>query len=458
MPVPPKFIVNLGAGFLTARTRSRLRRKKSGAVPAQQKTFRQLADTFAQTQLWREHGIEAGIDYKQFRERVPLYTYEDLAPAIERMKHGEADVLWPGSCAFYAISSGTTAGRTKYLPINGPMIAHFRKTGLDSLLYYAARTSGTKVFHGRHLFLGGSTALAPIEDVQPFAAYAGDLSGITALHLPPWVEKHLYEPGAEIAGMADWPEKIQAIVARTGRLDITLLAGIPSWILILAEALRAQAGGAANLQAIWPHLECLVHGGVPLGPFENELRAALGPTVNFHEVYPASEGFIAAQDADSTAGLRLFADAGLFFEFLPLDIFDENRLTILGLQAVPLEGVKPGVDYVLLLTTPAGCAATSWAMSCVLSPPSRRGSSTSAAPSSSSARLASTSSKRNSPIRSSPFVIATDGRSSISMSHRFSRTPPPARSAASTSGGSSSRCPPSRRPPARSWPPSSTRN
>jgi GH3 auxin-responsive promoter len=354
MPVPPKFLVNVGASILTARTRSRLQNKKSGAVPAQEKTFRQLADTFAQTLLWREHGMETGIDYKKFRERIPLYPYEDLAPAIERMKHGEADVLWPGPCTFYAISSGTTAGRTKYLPINGPMIAHFRKAGLDSLLYYAARTRRTRVFCGRHLFLGGSTALAPIKEVQPFAAYAGDLSGISALHLPPWVEKHLYEPGAEIAGMTDWPKKIQAIVARTSPLDITLLAGIPSWILILAEALRARAGGAQNLQAIWPHLECLVHGGVPLGPFENELRAALGPTVNFHEVYPASEGFIAAQDADSAAGLRLLADAGLFFEFLPLSEFDENRLTILGLQAVPLAGVKPGVDYVLLLSTPAG--------------------------------------------------------------------------------------------------------
>ncbi|HXA15040.1 MAG TPA: GH3 auxin-responsive promoter family protein [Opitutaceae bacterium] len=354
MPVPPKFLVNIGASILTARMKSRLRRKKSGAIPAQEKTFRELADTFAKTEFGRLLHLKAGIDYKKFRETVPLHSYEDLIPSIERMKRGEADVLWPGQCTFYAVSSGTTAGRTKYLPITGPMLAHFRKAGLDSLLFYAARTGRAKVFHGRHLFLGGSTALAPIGEAPPFAAYAGDLSGITARHLPPWVEKYLYEPGTEIAEMTDWPEKIQAIAARTGQLDITLLAGIPSWILILAEALRAQAGGAVNLQAVWPNLECLVHGGVPLGPFEDELRAALGPAVNFHEVYPASEGFIAAQDTDIAAGLRLLTDAGLFFEFLPLGEFDENRLTILGLHAVPLEGVKPGVDYVLLLTTPAG--------------------------------------------------------------------------------------------------------
>jgi hypothetical protein len=354
MPVPPKFLVNLGAGILTARMRSRLRRSQSGAAADQHRTFRQLADSFAHTELWRGRGLETGIDYSTFHDRVPLQSYEDISPAIERMKRGEADVLWPGRCACYAVSSGTTAGRTKYLPVTEPMIEHFRKAGLDSLLFFAARAPKSKLFRGRHLFLGGSTALAPIAEAQPFPACAGDLSGITALHLPRWVEKHLYEPGTEIAGMTDWPKKIQAIAERTRQLDVRLLAGIPSWMLILADAVRARAGGAENLQAVWPNLECVIHGGVPLGPFEDELRAAVGPTANFHEVYPSSEGFIAAQDAESAAGLRLLADAGLFFEFLPLTEFDENRLTILGLHAVPLEGVKPGVDYVLLLTTPAG--------------------------------------------------------------------------------------------------------
>jgi len=355
MPVPPKFLVNLGAGILTARMKPRLRAKRSGAVAAQEKIFRQLADNFARTQLWRgHHGLESGINYQTFHERVPLQSYEELDPYIERMKRGEADVLWPGQCSYYAVSSGTTAGRTKYLPVTEPMLTHFRRAGLDSLFYYTARTGSARVFHGRHLFLGGSTALAPIPEAEPFVAYAGDLSGITAMRLPAWAEKHLYEPGLEIAQMTDWPAKLAAIAERTRSRDITLLAGIPSWILILAETLRVQAGGVENLQALWPNFECLIHGGVPLGPFEDELRAALGPTVNFHEVYPASEGFIAAQDAEPEAGLRLMADTGLFFEFVPMSQFDENRLTILGLHAVPLAGVQPNVDYALLLTTPAG--------------------------------------------------------------------------------------------------------
>lgn len=158
--------------------------------------------------------------------------------------------------------------------------------------------------------------------------------------------------------MSDWPAKIEAIAERTRHRDITLIAGLPSWVLILAEALRNRAPTGNTLppplKTIWPNLECLVHGGAPIAPFAGELRAALGAGVNFHEVYPASEGFIAAQDADAAAGLRVMTTAGLFFEFLPMAVFDEHNLAHLGEKAVPLEGVATGIDYALLLTTPAG--------------------------------------------------------------------------------------------------------
>jgi len=357
MPVLPKNLFVLGASFQTARTARRLKRADTG-IAAQEKTFRALVEKFAVTAFGRETGIEADMDYARFRARVPIRAYEQFSPYVERMKRGEPNVLWPGRCAFYAVSSGTTAGPSKWLPVTEDMLAHFRHAGLASLMFYSSRVGHSGVFRGRHLFLGGSTALVPIEEAKPFVAFGGDLSGITALNLPGWAERHLYEPGAAIAQMSDWPKKIQAIVARTLHRDITLLAGIPSWLLILAEALRnaATRGKArpANLQGIWPNLECLVHGGVPLGPFQDELRRTVGPAVNFHEVYPASEGFIAAQDADAAAGLRLMADAGLFFEFLPLREFDDSLPHGLASKAVPLADVREGEDYVLLLTTPAG--------------------------------------------------------------------------------------------------------
>ncbi|MGA2691200.1 MAG: GH3 auxin-responsive promoter family protein [Opitutaceae bacterium] len=352
-------LLNIGAGLLSVRASMRLR---GSADPgrAQRSVFKKLIPKLAHGSVWREAGIEAGMGYEAFRERVPLHTYEDLAPHVEQMKRGEADVLWPGRCHLFSVSSGTTVGRTKYIPVTEAMLAHFRRAGLDSILWYTSRMPRSRIFTGRHLFLGGSTTLAQIPESEPFEAYAGDLSGIAALNLPHWVEKHLYEPGTEIAQMADWPGKIAAITERTLTVDITALSGIPSWILILADSLikRGSYGGVRvpDLQALWPNFECYVHGGVPIGPFQDELRSVLGPTVNFHEVYPASEAFIAAQDAEAAAGLRLMADAGVFFEFLPMGSYNEARVGALGTKAVPISGVETGLDYALVITTPAGFA------------------------------------------------------------------------------------------------------
>ncbi len=348
----PSSLLTFGAGVQMRRVARRLR-GPDHAPAVQEQIFRKLAGKYSATEFGRTGGISRAMRYESFRRDVPLRNYEQFLPWIERMRRGEADVLWPGRCQHFAVSSGTTAGRTKYLPITSDMLEHFRRAGLDSLFFYAARVGHTRVFRGRHLFLGGSTSLARLPEAGNFATWGGDLSGITAINLPAWVEQCLYEPGREIAQMADWPAKLRAIAVRTSNRDITLLAGIPSWLLILAETMRAHTG-AAPLNAIWPNLECLVHGGVPVTPFENELRAAAGPGIHFHEVYPASEAFIAAQDADPGAGLRLIANSGIFYEFLPLRIFDETRLGELGDRAVSLEGVRAGEDYVLLLTTPGG--------------------------------------------------------------------------------------------------------
>lgn len=354
---PTRSLITLGVNFLTTRTTRKLKQGQD-SVPAQQRTFKAMCGQLATTVYGRLHGIEAGMSYAQFQAKVPLQSYEGFLPYIERMKAGETNVLWPGACSFYAVSSGTTAGRTKFLPITEGMLEHFRKAGLDSLLYYTARVGHTGIFRGKHLFLGGSTTLTLLEEFKHAPVYAGDLSGITALNLPGWVEKHLYEPGQAIAQVADWPTKLQAIAERTWNRDITMLAGIPSWLLILAETVKTRATVAnqrpANLQEVWPNLECIIHGGVPISPYIRELRTQIGANVNFHEVYPASEGFIATQDTEAALGLRLMTDVGLFFEFLPFKDYCADKLQQLGERAVPLEGVKMGVDYVLILSTPAG--------------------------------------------------------------------------------------------------------
>jgi hypothetical protein len=356
MSVLPKSLFVLGATLKTARTARRLKHSNT-AVPAQHRAFAKLRDAFAVTEVGRASGIERGMSYEAFRTRAPLRQYEQFAPYIERMKSGEANVLWPGQCSLYAVTSGTATGHPKWLPITEEMLIHFRHAGVSSLLFYTARTGHCGIFRGRHLLLGGLTAVTSIAQSTPFPAFAGDLSAIAALNLPPGVEQHFYEPGGEIAQLTDWSKKINAIIARTRSVDITLVAGFPSWLIVFLEALLKSHTGktAANaLHEIWPNLECVLHGGVPITTFQDDLRRLVGPDVNFHEVYAASEGLIAAQDADALAGLRLLADAGIFYEFLPLDDYDEALPSSLGARAVPLEGVTSGVDYVLLLSSPAG--------------------------------------------------------------------------------------------------------
>ena len=342
--------VSLGAAVQTRRMRSRLRRTHD-AAREQAETLHWLLARMATTHFGVSEGIESRMSWNHFARRVTPRPYEDIAPWIDRVKRGEADVIWPGRCDYFAVSSGTTAGRTKYLPVTPAMLDHFRRAGLDQLFYHAARMGRSTVFRGRHLFLGGSTTLTPLPE-NP-RARAGDLSGITAVNLPAWAERHLYEPGREIAQMSDWNAKLRAMVERTRHRDIRLLGGIPSWLLILGETMQ-EVTGKGTLREVWPNLECLVHGGVPIGPFAEDLKRLLGPGVSFHEVYPASEGFIAAQDASPEAGLRLITNAGIFYEFVPLERFNEGSPSDWAAHAVPLEGVRCGTDYVLLMTTPAG--------------------------------------------------------------------------------------------------------
>lgn len=354
MPVWPKRFYTFGISLKTAGTEWTLRQKREASIH-QERARRALLPRLAASRYWRQAGIEPKMSYAAFQARVPLQTYEQLVPAIERMRCGEADVLWPGRCSLFALSSGTTTGQPKCLPVTGEMLAHFRHANLATLLYYNVRVKHAGVFRGRHLALGGSTALVPLPEAKPHAAYAGETSGIAQLNQPRWAERYLYEPGAAAAQVNDWTAKLDAIVARTRQLDITLLAGIPPWALTLIHTLRARCS-VPHLQTLWPNLECFLHRGVPIGPFHAELRAVLGPKVRFHEVYSAAEGTIAAQDGEPVAGLRLMADSGLFCEFLPAADYEEARLAQLGPKVVPLSGVKAGVDYVLVLTTPSGLA------------------------------------------------------------------------------------------------------
>jgi hypothetical protein len=357
MPVWPKSFLKFGASVLTALPSMRMRGRRR-AIGIQAKTYQGLVRKLAATSYWSQAGITPGMRYEDFRARVTPRRHDDVSSAVTRMQQGEENVLWPGRCPFFATTSGTTTGQPRSVPVTADMLGHFRRATRNALLYYTTRVGHAAVVGGRHLFLAGNTTLKPLANGQP--VYATELGGIITLSLSPTAEKHLLEPGAEISRMGEGLTKFDAIAARTSHADLSLIAGLPNWVLLFAEAMRQTSSQRtpppADLQGLWPNLECFLHVGVPIAPYYQELRAALGPTVRFHETLAACEGFVATQDAEPTAGLRLMTDTGIFFEFVAVADYDETRLNQSGAKAVTLAEVKTGIDYVLFLTTPAGLA------------------------------------------------------------------------------------------------------
>lgn len=352
MTLAPRFLINFWAGYRVARFNRRLKSLGRG-ISAQENSFRKLIASTAQTEFGRAHGLSAKTSYAQFRETVPPRTYAYFEPLIKRMMAGEPGVLTPERCVFFVETANTTGERPKQLPAPEGMLRHYRNALRDALFLYAARVAHNGVFLGRHLHTGASTALVPEN-----GSYRTSLDGMLTLCLTPWVEANLRSPIAAVAQMIEGPEKIRATAQCMRSRDVTLVAGTPAGVYALSLAAREAASSGkrrmTTLQAMWPNLECFLHFGAPLGLYAESMRAVLGPTVNFHEMYSAAEGIIAAQDEGDGGALRLLSDSGLFFEFLPLRDYHEDTLAKAGMTCVPLDQVEPGIDYVLLLTTPAG--------------------------------------------------------------------------------------------------------
>jgi hypothetical protein len=352
MTLAPRFLVNLWAAYRVTRLARRLRSPGRDAA-GQAAAFAAAMDRADGTEFGREHGLQADTTYAQFRDAVPPRTQDYFQPLVARMARGEADVLVPGHCPFFVETAGSTGPAARILPVPEAMLTHYRESLRDTLFLYAARTGHAGVFLGRHVHIGASTALR-----EANGAWCTSLDGMLALCLSPWVEANLYAPPAAVARLPEGPQKIAATAQAVRWRDVTLIGGSPAAVTALAVVVRGPAGDRQSappvLPAEWPNLECCLHLGAPLGLFGETLRTSLGPTVSFHEVYAAAEGIFAAQDDNKLPGLRLLTDAGVFFEFLPLAEYQEAKLAEAGRHCVPLEKIKPGLDYVLLVTTPAG--------------------------------------------------------------------------------------------------------
>jgi hypothetical protein len=350
MTLAPRFLINFWVGFRVARFARRLKAEGRG-LEAQQAAFTRLMAQSAMTEFGRTHELQDETTYGQFQDTVPLQTYQSLEPLIARIVAGEADVLVPGKCPFFVETAGTGGLMPKLLPVPEAMLTHFCSALRDALFHYVHRVGHAGVFLGRHLHVGASTAVT-----ESKGSYRTSLDGILTLCLSPWVEANLRSPPALIAQLPESSEKIIATTRAMLRRDVTLVGGTPALICDLALAAYESSVDQppAHLQALWPNLECYLHTGAPLGIYSEALRAALGPSVKFHEVYIAAEGIFATQDDGTPTAMRLMVDAGIFYEFLPLALYNEATLAHSGALCVPLEKIQVATDYVLIVTTPAG--------------------------------------------------------------------------------------------------------
>ncbi|MHB1421711.1 MAG: lyso-ornithine lipid synthetase OlsH [Gemmataceae bacterium] len=318
----------------------------------QQRTLLRLVRHARRTRFGIDHDFDGIRTVADYQRRVPLRTYESFWTDYWRTPFPYlADVTWPGLIPYFALSSGTTSGATKYIPLSRQMLASNQKAALTTLSLFLAAHPGTPLFTGRLFFLGGSTDLRDLAadgDVSPRRPIlAGDLSGITVHEASPLLRPFTFPP-EKLALVNDWDEKMRLLAERAVPLPITMLSGIPSWLLVLFDRLKQQTG-RERIADIWPALRLVIHGGIKFEPYRALFRSIIGdPTVHFLETYPASEGFLATEDPRCDL-LRLIPDHNLFFEFVPvadLDAPHPARHTIADLQT--------GVQYAIVLTTCAG--------------------------------------------------------------------------------------------------------
>ena len=308
-------------------------------IATQEATLLRLLAHSRHTDFGRQHGFDSIRSVADYQSRVPLRDYVGFKPLLDRMLGGASDVVWPGRVRHWVKTSGTTAGE-KVLPVSAEGFASHRRGGWDALLMAAERLGATRLLDGPMLFLGGCTTLAPMGH----DCLGGDLSGLLAHRLPP-VLRGLYSPGPELSAIADWETRLAAIATRIARQDLRLLGGMPSWMLILLQRVTALGG---PLGERWPNLGVFIHGGMSFAPYRDVFEQCLGRHLEYVEVYPASEGFVALQ-TERTGGLSLMLDYDIFYEFVPVEDLGGDRPRRHTVADVELD--RP---YAIVLTTPSG--------------------------------------------------------------------------------------------------------
>lgn len=280
---------------------------------------------------------------REFQSRVPLVTYEEFEPYIEKARRGIADVSWEGKIKWFAKSSGTTNAKSKFIPISDVSLedCHY-SAGKMMFAIYLNNHPDTQIFKNKNLRLGGSS-----EIYQEYDTLFGDLSAILIDNLPFYAELR-NSPNRQISLMSEWESKMKAISAAVINEDIGCLTGVPSWMLVLLHKILEETG-KEKLDEVWPMLEVFFHGGISFKPYKENYEELTHKKLNFYEIYNASEGFFAIQDRSDSKEMLLLLDNGIFFEFIPMDKFGSADPKV-----ITLEDVEVGKNYAIVITTNGG--------------------------------------------------------------------------------------------------------
>ena len=306
----------------------------------QEKVFKDLISKAKNTAFGKDHDFESIKNYEDFKSRVKVQDYEGLKPYVDRILAGEKDVLWKGKPIYFAKTSGTTSG-AKYIPITKESMPTHIKAARNALLFYIAEKNDASFVNGKMIFLQGSPVLETKNGIQ-----LGRLSGIVAHYVPQYLLKNRL-PSWQTNCIEDWDAKVNAIVEETIHEDLTIISGIPSWVQMYFEKLIEKTN--KPIKEIFPNFNFFVYGGVNFEPYKNKFESLIGKKIDYVELYPASEGFIAYQDSQTKPGMLLQLNSGIFYEFIAAsEFYDECP------KRISIKDVQLGVNYVIILNTNAG--------------------------------------------------------------------------------------------------------
>lgn len=310
----------------------------------QQELFLNLIKTNEKTIIGQQYDYASIKNYETFAQRVPLFKYEEFEPYIERTRQGENNIFWPEPIRYFAKSSGTTNAKSKFIPVSQQALedCHY-KAAKDLLCLYLNNNPESQLFTGKGLRLGGSKEL-----YQDNNTFFGDLSAILIDNAPFWAELSS-TPSNKTSLMSEWESKMDAIIKEVRNENVTSIAGVPSWMLVLFNRIIAETG-KDNLLELWPNAEVYFHGGVSFEPYKEQYQRLFpGNQMKYYEIYNASEGFFAIQDQNNCNELLLMLDYGIFYEFIPMDTYGQSNQRI-----IPLSMVEKDKNYAMVITTNAG--------------------------------------------------------------------------------------------------------